>query len=131
MPGQAQRFLAHTNKNFRWPISMPEYIRRGTFMHITDDSYKEFGLEVGFNYLFFYNALDNNEFAEHKNEWVTVHKQRVVEYGQRYDDDRLNDILEAMPGAVQLPVDQTKLLRSPPAKIVTVQHVNNSNDYKV
>jgi hypothetical protein len=119
------------SKNFRWPTSMPEYIRRGTFIHITDDDDEEFGSEVGLNYLFFYNALDNGKFTEHKNEWVTVHKQRVVEYGQRYDDDRLSYILETMPGAVQLPVDQTKLPRSPPAKMVTVQRVNNGDDYKV
>jgi hypothetical protein len=56
------------SKNFRWPISMPEYIRKGTFIYITDDDNKEFELEVGFNYLFFYNALDNGEFAEYKNE---------------------------------------------------------------
>ncbi|GES93166.1 hypothetical protein GLOIN_2v1480732 [Rhizophagus clarus] len=86
-PGEAQRFLARVSKNFRWPTSMPEYIRRGTFIYITDDDDEEFELEVGLNYLFFYNALDNGEFAERKNEWVTVHKQRVVGYGQRYDDD--------------------------------------------
>ncbi|CAB4382494.1 unnamed protein product [Rhizophagus irregularis] len=75
-PGQAQRFLARVSKNFRWPTSMPEYIRRGTFMYIIDDDDQEFGLEVGLNHLFFYNALDNGEFAGHENEWVTVHNQR-------------------------------------------------------
>src|SRR4051812_21635643 len=100
---------------------MPGYIRRGTFMYIIDDEDEEYGLEVGLNYLFFYYSLDNGEFAEHKNEWVTVYKQKVVEYGQRYDDDRLSSILESMPGAVQLLVDQTKLPRSPPTKKVTVQ----------
>ena len=109
---------------------MPEYLRRSAFENIADVDF-EFDDEVGLNLLFFYNALDNGEFAEHKDEWATVHKQRVIEYGQRYDYDRLSDILETMPGAVQLQVDQTKLPRSPPAKMVTVQHVNNGNNYKV
>ncbi|CAG8678903.1 8849_t:CDS:2, partial [Ambispora leptoticha] len=61
-----------------------------------------------------------------------VHNQRVIEYGQMYDDDdKLDQILEAMPGALQIPVDQTKLPRNPPAKMVTVQRINNGNDYKV
>ena len=85
---------------------MPEYLRRVTFMYIIDDEDEEFGLEVGLNYLFFYNALDNGEFAGHENEWVTVHNQRVVEYEQRYNDDKLSYIL-------------------------TVQRVNNGDDYKV
>ena len=37
---------------------MPEYIRRGTFMSIIDDDDEEFGLEVGLNYLFFYNVAN-------------------------------------------------------------------------
>lgn len=48
-----------------------------------------------------------------------------------YDDDKLDHILEIMPDAVQIPVDQTKLPRSLPTKMLTVQHVNISNDYKV
>ena len=53
---------------------MLAYLKRSAFNYITDDeseSNKEFGLEVGLNFLFFYNALDKSEFAEHKNEWVT------------------------------------------------------------
>ncbi|RHZ79095.1 hypothetical protein Glove_151g142 [Diversispora epigaea] len=36
--------------------------------------------------------------------------ERVIEYGQRYDDEKLGHILEIMPGAIQLPVDQKCLL---------------------
>ncbi|CAG8597027.1 1159_t:CDS:2 [Paraglomus occultum] len=129
-PGQAQRFLARVGKNFRWPSSMPEYLRRSAFENIADVDF-EFDDEVGFNLLFFYNALDRGEFSEHENEWVTVHKQRVIEYGQKYDDDKLNCILETMPGAVQIPVDQKRLPRNPPAKMVIVQRAENGNDYKV
>ncbi|CAG8583513.1 7779_t:CDS:2, partial [Scutellospora calospora] len=32
--------------------------------------------------------------------------EKVIEYGQRYNDDKLDQILEIMPGAVQLPVNQ-------------------------
>jgi len=127
-------FIARMSKNFRWPDSMPEYLRRSAFNNITrigSKSDEEFGLEVGLNLLFFYNALDKDEFAGHENEWVTVHNQKVIEYGQMYDDDKLDHILEIMPGAIQLPVDQTKLPRSPPTKMVTVQRINNGEDYKV
>ncbi|CAG8466820.1 4513_t:CDS:2 [Ambispora leptoticha] len=122
-PGQAQRFLGtvpRVGKNFRWPSSMPEYLRRSAFENIADVDF-EFDDEVGFNLLFFYNALDSGEFSEHENEWVTVYKQRVIEYGQKYDDDKLNCILETMPGAVQIPVDQKRLPRNPPAKMVSVR----------
>ncbi|CAG8479550.1 5578_t:CDS:2, partial [Paraglomus occultum] len=85
---------------------------------------------IGFNLLFFYNALDSGKFSEHKNKWVTVHKQRVIEYGQKYDD-KLDYILETMPGAVQIPVDQKRLPCNPPAKMVIVQRTENGNDYKV
>ncbi|CAG8608801.1 968_t:CDS:2, partial [Dentiscutata heterogama] len=115
VPGQAQIFLARMGKNFRWPYSMPDYLRRGAFNNITkvgSKSDEEFGLEVGVNLIFFYNALDD-------------------ECGQMYDDDKLNCILKTMPGAVQIPVNQKKLPRSPPARMVTVRRVNNGDDYKV
>jgi hypothetical protein len=59
---------------------MPDYLRRSAFNNITkvgSESDKEFGLEVGLNLLFFYNKLDNGEFAGHENDWVTVHNQRI------------------------------------------------------
>lgn len=127
-------FTAQMSKNFRFPSSMPEYLRRSAFNNITNvefESEEEFWLEVGNNLLFFYKELEKGEFAGHDNEWVTVHNQRVIEYGQMYDDDKLDHILEIMPGAVQLLVDQIKLPRSPLVKMVTVQRVNNGNDYKV
>ncbi|RIB16029.1 hypothetical protein C2G38_1541330 [Gigaspora rosea] len=129
-PGEAQKFLAHMGKNFRWPSSMPEYLRESAFDKIANIEF-EFDDEVGYNLLFFYNALDKGEFAGHESEWVTVHKQRVIEYGQRYDDDKLDYILETMPGAVQIPVDQTRLPCNPLAKMVIVQCTDNRNNYKV
>ncbi|RHZ63319.1 hypothetical protein Glove_330g99 [Diversispora epigaea] len=129
-PGQSQRFLDRVGKNFRWPSSMPEYLKRGAFINIADVPF-ESDDEVGFNLLFFYNALDKGEFAGRKHEWVTVYKQRVIEYGSRYNDDKLTDIIEAMPGTVQIPVDQTQLPQNPLAKMVIVQRDGNGDDYKV
>ncbi|CAG8751719.1 15265_t:CDS:2, partial [Acaulospora morrowiae] len=129
-PGQTQRFLARIGNNFRWPSSMPERFRRNSFRKIADVEF-EFDDEIGFNFIFFYNALDKGEFAGHENEWVTVHNQKVIEYGQEYTDDQLNYILETMPGAIQVPVDQTRLPRSKPAKMVIGQRTNNGADYKI
>ncbi|KAF0519694.1 hypothetical protein F8M41_016498 [Gigaspora margarita] len=70
-PGQVQRFLARMEKNFRWPSSMPEYLRRHSFRIIADVEF-EFDDKVGFNFIFFYNALDRGEFTGHENEWVTI-----------------------------------------------------------
>ncbi|CAG8645842.1 3880_t:CDS:2, partial [Racocetra fulgida] len=81
-----------------------------TFELIADVEF-EFDDEAGFNFIFFYNALDRSEFTGHENEWVTVHNQKVVEYGKEYSDDQLNYVLETMPGAIQLPVDQARLPR--------------------
>ncbi|CAG8600888.1 5979_t:CDS:2, partial [Racocetra fulgida] len=93
---------------------MPEYLRGSAFNKIANVEF-EFDDEVGYNLLFFYNALDKGEFAGHENE---------------YDDDKLNYILETMSGAVQVPVDQTRLPCNPPAKMVIVQRTDNGNDYK-
>ena len=63
---------------------------------------------------------------------MTVHNQKVVEYGKEYSDDQLDYVLETMPGAIQHPVDQTDLpLRSKPAKMVISQRANSGDDYKV
>ncbi|CAJ0752186.1 1923_t:CDS:2 [Entrophospora sp. SA101] len=129
-PGQAQRFLARMGKDFRWPSSMPEYLRRHSFRIIADVEF-EFDDEVGFNFIFFYNALDRGEFTGHENEWVTVYNQKVVEYGKEYSNDQLDYVLETMPGAIQHLVDQTHLpLRSKPAKMVISQRANSGDDYK-
>src|SRR3954468_2287857 len=101
-------FIARMSKNFRWPYSMPEYLRRSAFNNITkvgSKSDEEFGIEVGLNLLFFYKAFDKGEFAGRENDWVTVHNQRIIEYGHQYDDDKLSCILKTMHGAVQLPVN--------------------------
>ncbi|CAG8575859.1 14706_t:CDS:2 [Funneliformis caledonium] len=92
---------------------MPDYLRDSAFRDISED-----GPEVGFNKIFFYDAFDRGEFIGHENEWVTVYEQKVLEYGQRYDDDKLTSVLDAMPSAVQIPVDQTRLPRGPPIKMV-------------
>ncbi|CAG8500512.1 8571_t:CDS:2, partial [Acaulospora morrowiae] len=128
-PAQTQKFLARIGNSFRWPSSMPERFRKNAFRKIADVEF-EFDDEIGFNLIFFYNALDRGEFIGHENEWVTVHNQNIIEYGQEYNDDQLNHILETMPGAIQLPVDQTRLPRSKPAKMVIVQRANSGDDYK-
>ncbi|RGB24831.1 hypothetical protein C1646_772560 [Rhizophagus diaphanus] len=59
---------------------------------------------------------------------------RLVQYyGQKYDDDKLNSILKTMPGAVQIPVDQTKLPRSPPARMENtfIYYFNGPNDWYI
>ncbi|RHZ72709.1 hypothetical protein Glove_241g67 [Diversispora epigaea] len=116
-PGQVQRFLACVGKNFRWPSSIPEYLKRRAFIKIADIDF-EFEDEVGFNIIFFYNAFDRGEFVGHENEWVTVNNQKVIKYGEEYNDDQLNYILEIMPNAIQLPVDRTRLPRSAPETIL-------------
>ncbi|RHZ81482.1 hypothetical protein Glove_120g195 [Diversispora epigaea] len=127
-PGKKISWYDRVGNNFRWPSSMPEYLKRDAFINIADVPF-EADDEVGFNLLFFYDAFDKGEFAGHEHEWVTMHKQKVIEYGSRYDDDKLSDILEALPGTIQIPVDQTQLPRVPPAKIVTVQRAIVSKRY--
>ena len=109
---------------------MLDDLRGSAFYDIIEDG-PDFDAEVGFNTIFFYDALDRREFIRHENEWMTVYEQKVIEYGQRYDDDKLTSVLDAMPSAVQIPVDQTRLPRGPPIKMVTVHRTNNGNDYKV
>ncbi|KAF0512548.1 ATP dependent DNA helicase [Gigaspora margarita] len=129
-PGQTQKFLARVGMNFRWPFSMPEYLRRDAFIKIADVDL-EFEDEVRFNMIFFYNALDRGEFVGHEDKWVTVNDQKVIEYGEEYSDDQLNSVFEIMPNAIQLPVDQTRLPQSKPTKMVIAQRTNNGDDHKV
>ena len=103
---------------------------RYCFSRIADVEF-EFDDEIGFNIIFFYNALERGEFSGHENEWVTVYNQKVMEYGQEYSDEELDHILENMPGAVQIPVDQTRLPCSKPIKMVIAKRINDGNDYKV
>ncbi|CAG8821622.1 36119_t:CDS:2 [Gigaspora margarita] len=109
---------------------MPEYLRRDAFIKIADVDL-EFEDEVGFNMIFFYNALDRGEFVGHEDKWVTVNDQKVIEYGEEYSDDQLNSVFEIMPNAIQLPVDQTRLPQSKPTKMVIAQRTNNGDDHKV
>ncbi|CAG8462074.1 2035_t:CDS:2 [Ambispora leptoticha] len=101
--------------------------KRKTFL----PAWFEYDEEAGLNIIFFYNALDRGEFSGHENEWVTVHHQKIIEYGQEYSDYQLDHVLETLPGAIQLPVDQTRLPRSPPAKMVIGQRANNGENYKI
>ncbi|CAG8638084.1 11815_t:CDS:2, partial [Funneliformis mosseae] len=101
-PGQAQSFFARINKDFRWPSSMPDYLKDSAFRDISEEG-PDFDAEVGFNKIFFYDAFNRGEFIGHENEWVTVYEQKVLEYGQ---------------SAVQIPVDQTRLPRGPPIKML-------------
>ncbi|CAJ0919019.1 11394_t:CDS:2 [Entrophospora sp. SA101] len=67
----------HVGKNFRWPSSTPEYLRKTAFQHITDVKF-DLDDEVEFNLLFFYNLLDNGEFTAHENERVTEVDQKYL-----------------------------------------------------
>ncbi|CAG8826372.1 34607_t:CDS:2, partial [Racocetra persica] len=63
-----------------------------------------------------------------REEAALTQKNLSNEYGEKYGDDQLNYVLETMPNAIQLPVDQTRLPCSKPAKTVIAQRTNN--DYK-
>ncbi|KAF0373743.1 ATP dependent DNA helicase [Gigaspora margarita] len=108
---------------------MPEYLRKDAFIKIADVDL-EFEDEVGFNMIFFYNTLDRGEFVGHEDKWVTVNDQKVIEYGKEYSNDQLNSVFKIMPNAIQLPVDQTRLLQSKPTKMVIAQRTNNGDDHK-
>ena len=87
--------------------------------------------EAAQNMLYFYEKLDQGEFAGHRNDWVLVYNQKILEYGPMYDDDKLSDVLDEMPSAIQLPVNQENYPRRPPAKKVVVQRTPGATDYKV
>ncbi|CAG8673204.1 9347_t:CDS:2, partial [Ambispora leptoticha] len=68
------------------------------------------GQELQLDFIFFYNVLDGDKFARHENKWVMVHNQKMLEYGQEYDGDQLDNILKTMSGIIQLSVNQKLLL---------------------
>ena len=103
---------------------MPEYMRRHCFFQITDYESDIDDVQIGRNIIFFYNALDKGEFLGHENDWVTVYKQEIIEYGKGYNEDELFQILEKMPGVIQLPVNQKSLPRSEKRKMVTTRRIN-------
>ncbi|CAG8487151.1 7447_t:CDS:2 [Paraglomus occultum] len=94
-PGQVQRFLARNCQNASG--GMPRKIADIEF---------EFDDEIGFNFIFFYNALDKGEFAGQMINWTTFLRLCLV----------LSD--------------QTRLPCSKPAKMVISQRTNNGADYK-
>ncbi|CAG8496624.1 18497_t:CDS:2 [Gigaspora rosea] len=96
--GQTQKFLDRVGMNFRWPSSMPEYLRRDAFIKIFDVDLEE--------------------------------DEKVIEYGDEYNDDELNSVFEIMPNAIQLPVDPARLLRSKPAKMVRIR-IRRPNDNNI
>ncbi|CAG8577986.1 9057_t:CDS:2 [Diversispora eburnea] len=55
---------------------MPDYLRKDAFVNIADVPFEDDN-EIGFNLLFFYDALDKDKFSGHEHEWVTVYKQKV------------------------------------------------------
>ncbi|RUP44864.1 hypothetical protein BC936DRAFT_148925 [Jimgerdemannia flammicorona] len=135
-PGDAQKFLDCMGKNFRWPSSMPELFRSQTFEGIIDADDDEESVEyinnaAAFNLLSFYYKLDKDEFVGHENEWVVIYNQAVERFGPELKGDEGADILEAIPGAIQLPVDQSCLPRSKPTKKVDSKHTADGSDHKV
>ncbi|RGB24597.1 hypothetical protein C1646_772840 [Rhizophagus diaphanus] len=124
---EAQRFLDHMGNDFRWPISMPQNTRDQVFWVFTDNDVTEDDQEYALNCIYFYNSLDNGMFDEHKQDWVLVYKQSVVEYGEKKSNQQRSDLDREMPGALYLPVDS--LLREeflnpkiPAARAVLSQH---------
>ena len=59
---------------------------------------------------------------------MTVHNQKIAEYGKEY---AMINWTTFSPGAIQLPVDQTRLPCSKPAKMAISQRANSGDDYKV
>ncbi|CAG8498005.1 13433_t:CDS:10 [Ambispora leptoticha] len=76
-PGQARRFLARVGKNFRWPLSMPEFFKGDTFEQIADAEL-EFDDEIGFNLIYFYNALDVGKFPDSALQFVLKDPKKPV-----------------------------------------------------
>ncbi|RUS27267.1 hypothetical protein BC938DRAFT_483498 [Jimgerdemannia flammicorona] len=136
-PGQAQKFLDCMGKNFRWPSSMPELFKSQAFKGIIyadddEESVEYIDNVAAFNLLSFYDKLDKGDFVGHENEWVVIHNQAVERFGPELKGDEGADILEAMPGAIQLPVDQSRLSCSKPAKkTVDSKRTADGSDHKV
>ncbi|CAG8449489.1 10506_t:CDS:2 [Diversispora eburnea] len=104
--GEAQKFLDHMGDDFRWPASIHDNIKYQIFQtFVNDDDLLESNQEYALNCIYFYNSLDKGLFNEHKEDWVLVYKQKVVEYGKEYTKQQLLDLNNKMPGAIYLPVD--------------------------
>ncbi|CAG8791052.1 20923_t:CDS:2, partial [Racocetra persica] len=111
---QAQKFLDRVGQNFRWPASMEDCVRATVFFYLADESALKFDDETAFNLIFFFDNLDKGTFDEYKDSWVK----------------ELEDLEQEMPGAVYLPVDKShldNLMKSQPAKTVSVQRVNREH----
>lgn len=123
--------------SFRWPTSMHENIRKQIFWAFTDEidaleSDREFALNV----IYFYDSLEKGLFNDHGENWVLVHKQKVVKYGGTITNQQIEALELEMPGALYLPVDP--LLREKivnpkilPARAVHSQRSNNGEEYMV
>ncbi|CAB4411354.1 unnamed protein product [Rhizophagus irregularis] len=131
---EAQRFLDRMGNDFRWPTSMPQNTRDQVFWVFTDIYVTEDDQEYALNCIYFYNSLDNGMFDEHKQDWVLVYKQSVVEYGEKKSNKQRSDLDREMPGALYLPVDS--LLRGeflnpkiPAARAVLSQRSAGGGEY--
>ncbi|RHZ60556.1 hypothetical protein Glove_352g66 [Diversispora epigaea] len=93
-------FLIHSSKQGFQVALMSEYLRKSAFIDIA-----------------------NGEFAKHKNKWMTIYKQKVIEYKQKYDDKKLNYFHEAMPCTIHILVNQEHLLPAKDMKDVKLKLV--------
>ncbi|CAG8435384.1 10748_t:CDS:2 [Funneliformis mosseae] len=133
---EAQRFLDRMGNDFRWPTSMPQNTRDQVFWVFTDIDVTEDDKEYALNCIYFYNSLDKGMFDEHKQDWVLVYKQSVVEYGEKKSNKQRSDLDREMPGALYLPVDS--LLREeflnpkiPAARAVLSQRSADGGEYMI
>lgn len=123
--------------NFRWHTSMHENVRHQIFWAFTDEiDALESDREYALNSIYFYDNLEKGLFNDHKEDWVLVHKQKVVEYGGTITNHQMADLELKMPGALYLPVDSS--LREeivnpkiPPARAVHSQRSINGEEYMV
>ncbi|PKY23216.1 hypothetical protein RhiirB3_473165 [Rhizophagus irregularis] len=122
--------------DFRWPTSMPQNTRDQVFWVFTDNDVTKDDQEYALNCIYFYNSLDNGMFDEHKQDWVLVYKQSVVEYGEKKSNKQRSDLDREMPGALYLPVDS--LLRGeflnpkiPAARAVLSQRSAGGGEYMI
>ncbi|CAI2161618.1 2011_t:CDS:2 [Funneliformis geosporum] len=90
-------FIDRMGNNFRWPTSMPQCTREQVFWTFTDNEVLEDDQEYGLNSIYFYDCLDKGLFNDHKEDWVLVYKQRIVEYGEKKTRQQLGDLDREMP----------------------------------
>ncbi|CAI2161696.1 8616_t:CDS:2 [Funneliformis geosporum] len=105
----ANVFIDRMGNNFRWPTSMPQCTREQVFWTFTDNEVLEDDQEYGLNSIYFYDCLDKGLFNDHKEDWVLVYKQRIVEYGEKKTRQQRGDLDLEMPGVLYVPIDSLLL----------------------